>query len=106
MRRPTAAAVVISVLWTAAATLSHAETIRVEIKDLAFAPAAITAHVGDVIEWANNDFLDHTATGKNGEWEVNLPPDGSGRIEIKGPGGKLEYYCRYHPNMMGEITIK
>ena len=105
MRRLTAVAVVISVLLTTA-TLSHAETIRVEIKDLAFVPAAITAHAGDVIEWANDDFLDHTATGKNGEWEVNLPADGSGRIEIKAPEGELEYYCRYHPNMKGEITIK
>jgi plastocyanin len=30
--------------------------------DLVFNPADITVRVGDTIEWANADFIDHTAT--------------------------------------------
>ena len=81
-----------------------AETIRVDVKNLAFAPAAITARVGDTIEWVNNDFVAHTATARNGDWDVKLAPHATGRTVVKKPG-KVEYYCRYHPNMKGEVTI-
>ncbi len=81
-----------------------AETIRVEVKNLAFAPAAITAHVGDTIAWVNDDFVAHTATARNGDWDVMLPPHQTGRTLVK-KSGKIEYYCRYHPNMKGEVAI-
>lgn len=87
-----------------AANLAHAETIRIEAKGLGFLPAAVPAHVGDVIEWVNDDFVAHTATARNGEWDVKLPPHATGSAEAKTPG-KIEYYCRYHPNMKGEITV-
>jgi plastocyanin len=45
------------------ATVVHApSTIQISIKDLAFTPAQLSLHVGDVIEWVNVDFIDHTAT--------------------------------------------
>ena len=34
---------------------SAAETIRVAIDKLTFAPAQVSAHVGDTIEWLNHD---------------------------------------------------
>jgi plastocyanin len=81
-----------------------AETIRIEVKTLAFAPASVTAHVGDTIEWVNGDFVAHTATARNGDWDVKLGPHAAGQTVVKKPG-KVEYYCRYHPNMKGEVTI-
>jgi plastocyanin len=81
-----------------------AETIRVEMKNLVFTPASITAHVGDTIEWVNDDFVVHTATARNGDWDVKLAPHQTGRTVLKKPG-RVEYYCRYHPNMKGEVMI-
>ena len=52
----------------------------------------------------NNDFVAHSATARNGDWDVMLPPHQTGRTFVKKPG-KVEYYCRYHPNMKGEVTI-
>jgi plastocyanin len=97
---------VVAVLAAAApiGNVALAETIRVEVKNLAFAPASITAHVGDTIEWVNDDFVLHTATARNGDWDVKLGPHQTGRTVVKKPG-KIEYYCRYHPNMKGEVTI-
>jgi plastocyanin len=98
---------VVTVLLAAASPAGSgavAETIRVEVKNLGFAPAAVTAHVGDTIEWVNDDFVAHTATARNGDWDVKLPPHQTGRPVVKKPG-KVEYYCRYHPNMKGEVTI-
>jgi plastocyanin len=100
--------VVTAAVWlvtTGLAGKAPAETIRVEAKGLVFSPAALTAHVGDTIEWVNADFVAHTATARNGEWDVKLPPHATGRTVFNAPG-KLEYYCRYHPNMKGQITVE
>ncbi len=82
---------------------AEAETIRIAVKGLAFVPAQIAAHVGDTIVWANDDFVAHTATARNGAWDVQLPPHATGQTVIQSPG-TIAYYCRYHPNMKGEIT--
>jgi plastocyanin len=106
-RRQLRALGIVAVLLAAASPAGRgalAETIRVEVKSLGFGPAAITAHVGDTIEWVNNDFVAHSATARNGDWDVMLPPHQTGRTFVKKPG-KVEYYCRYHPNMKGEVTI-
>jgi plastocyanin len=83
----------------------QAETIKIEIAKLAFSPAQVSAHVGDTIEWTNEDVLVHTATGRNHEWDVTIPAKGAGRTVLTKPG-KIDYFCRYHPNMKGEITIE
>lgn len=84
--------------------IASAETVRIDVKSLAFTPAEVTARVGDTIEWVNDDFVAHTATARNGEWDVKLAPHATGRTIVKG-SGKVEYYCRYHPNMKGQVTI-
>ena len=96
-----------AVLLAMAAPIGHiglAATIRVEVKGLTFIPAQITAHSGDTIEWVNDDFVAHTATARNGSWDVQLPPHGTGRAVVKTPG-KVAYYCRYHPTMKAVITF-
>ena len=90
-----------------------AETIRVSVDKLTFTPAHVVAHVGDTVEWVNNDFVAHTATSRNTasskasrstEWEVAIPVKQSGRITFTSPG-EFEYYCRFHPNMIGNISV-
>lgn len=84
--------------------LARADTIHVDIKGLKYMPAQVSAHVGDTIEWANEDFVVHTATARDGAWDINLPAHKSGKTTLS-KVGKVEYYCRFHPNMKGEITI-
>ena len=86
------------------ASAGAADTVRVTVDKLAFAPAQISAHVGDTIEWVSTDFLAHTATARNKEWDVVLQPNGSGRVTVKS-AGSIEYYCRFHPNMVGRISV-
>jgi plastocyanin len=85
--------------------VASAAALRIEVKDLAFAPAEITAHIGDIIEWMNDDFVAHTATARDSQWDLKLPPHASGRTIIRS-AGKVEYYCRYHPNMKAEMTVE
>lgn len=83
---------------------SAAETIRVDIAKLAFAPAQVSAHVGDTIEWANSDFVAHTATARDKQWDVTIPSKGTGSVVLKS-AGTIDYYCRFHPNMKGSIAV-
>ena len=96
----------ILLLATAAllSSAARAEIIHIDVKGLGFAPADASAHVGDTIEWKNEDFVAHTATARGNEFDVRLAPKATGRAVIKG-AGKIEYYCRYHPNMKGTITV-
>ena len=81
-----------------------AETIRVTIDKLKFEPAEVSAHVGDTIEWVSSDFVAHTATARNKEWDVPVPAKGVGRVTLQ-HAGDFDYFCRFHPNMTGRISV-
>jgi plastocyanin len=88
---------------TLSAASAHAgEVVKVSISDPVFNPAEITVRVGDTIEWANADFIDHTATAKSGEWDVLIPAGKSARVQLI-RAGSVTYYCRFHPGMTGTI---
>jgi plastocyanin len=101
----TAAAISFAAAVAAVGAYAHAETIRVEVKSLAFLPAQVTAHVGDTIEWSNADFIAHTATAKNRDWDVQLPANSKKTLVLK-KAGTVEYFCRFHPNMTGTLTVE
>jgi plastocyanin len=83
---------------------ARAETIQVKIEKLTFIPSQVTAHVGDTIEWVNADFIAHTATARDGAWDVVIAPSTTASVVLK-TDGTVAYYCRFHPNMTGQITI-
>lgn len=85
------------------APAARAATVRVEIDRVAYAPATVSAKVGDVIEWENKDILAHTATAK-GKWDIMIAPNKTGRVTLK-EAGEIDYYCRFHPNMRGRIVV-
>ncbi len=70
-----------------------------------YAPKRVTVRVGDTVEWINKDIVAHTATARDRSWDVNVLPGKTGRMVMKVPGS-LAYFCRYHPNMTGEIVIE
>ena len=80
------------------------ETIRVAVDKMAFDPPRISARVGDTIEWASSDFVVHTATARNKDWDITIPAKGMGRVTLTHPG-EVDYFCRFHPNMTGQIAV-
>ncbi len=67
-------------------------------------PAEVTAKVGDTIEWINKDALAHSATAKNHDWDVLIGPNKTARLVVK-KAGAVDYYCKFHPNMTGRVTV-
>jgi plastocyanin len=80
------------------------ETIRVTIDKLKFDPAQVSAHVGDTIEWVSSDFVAHTATARNKDWDAAIPAKWIGRVTLQ-DAGDVDYFCRFHPNMTGRISV-
>ncbi|MEH2523735.1 MULTISPECIES: cupredoxin domain-containing protein [unclassified Bradyrhizobium] len=83
---------------------AQAATIQITVDNLVFAPAEVSAKVGDTIEWINKDVLAHTATARNGDFDVTTPPKKTVTSVLR-KAGTFEYYCRYHPNMKAVLTI-
>jgi plastocyanin len=98
---PLALVLVASASATAAAA---AETHQVAMKAVDFEPRQIRVRVGDTVEWTNGDIVAHTATAQDRSWDVNVLPKKSGRMTMK-TTGTISYFCRYHPNMKGEIIV-
>lgn len=93
----------IVVAVTVAAGPAVAETIKVTIDKLAFAPETVNAKVGDTIEWVNKDILAHTATVRGG-WDVTIPAGKSASLVLNNVES-AQYYCRFHPNMKGRVIV-
>jgi plastocyanin len=83
---------------------AHAATIQISMENLVIAPAEATAKIGDTIEWINKDVFTHTATARNGDWDVTIPPKKTVTLVLK-KAGAVDYYCRFHPNMKAILAV-
>src|SRR3569833_1112672 len=92
------------VVLAAASAPASAATIQISMDKLEISPAVATAKVGDTVEWINKDALVHTATARNGDFDVNLPANKTASMVVK-KAGTVDYYCRFHPNMKATLKI-
>lgn len=85
------------------------EVVQIVIDKVAFTPLKKPLVVGDIVEFVNNDVVDHTATEKVAEkqkgWDVVIRVGRKARVEMK-TAGTIDYYCRFHPNMTGQLTVR
>ena len=84
---------------------AQGQTHRIDMKAVSFVPAQVTVRVGDTLEWDNSDIVAHTATSKEGGFDINVLPGRKGSTVVKAPG-TFNYTCRYHPNMKGQIVVE
>jgi plastocyanin len=95
---------VLALALATCAVPAHAATIQILMQDMAFTPAEVSAKIGDTVEWVNKDAFVHSATARNGDFDVNLPPKKT-VTSVLNKAGTVEYYCRYHPNMKAVLKI-
>jgi plastocyanin len=94
-----------ALMFGAIAVPAHAATIQIVMENLVISPADATARVGDTVEWINKDIFAHTATARNGDFDVTIPPKKTVTSVLK-KAGTVEYYCRFHPNMKAVLEIE
>jgi plastocyanin len=99
------AAVALEVTQAAAYAATSANT--VEIKNYAFAPAAVTVPVGTTVTWVNEDSVPHTVTGKSGpaKFDSGQIASGGAWAATFATPGTYAYYCADHPQMVAQITV-
>ena len=96
---------IIAALMLGVSVSAQAATIQISMENLEIMPAEVSAKVGDSIEWVNKDVFAHTATARNGGFDVMLPPKKTGTLVVT-KAGNFEYYCRFHPNMKATLTVR
>lgn len=90
----------------APAAVAAASRVHVVVIDkMAFGPAPAGLRVGDTIEWVNRDIFRHTATARDGRFDIDLPPNGRGRTLMRA-AGQVAVYCRYHAGMTAVLAVR
>jgi len=86
-----------------AAVAAQPRVHRVVMANMRFGPVPAGIKAGDVIVWVNRDMVPHTATARNGGFDVDLPARQSRRMMVS-RAGTFAFYCRYHPGMRGTLV--
>jgi plastocyanin len=77
---------------------------RLLLAGMAFGPAPAGLAVGDVIEWVNQDIFEHTATARDGQFDVDLKPKTNAQTVLR-KAGTIDVYCRFHPGMTLQLKV-
>src|ERR1051325_1779869 len=78
---------------------------RIVIGKMAFGPSPPGLHVGDTIEWVNEDIFLHSVTASDMSFDVDIAPKTSARVVLK-RAGTISYVCKYHPSMQARLVIE
>ena len=100
-----AAFVAVPVSAPAKATARAPVIYKVTLQQMAFGPLPATIHVGDTIEWTNNDIFLHSATARDKSFDVELKPKAHMRTTVR-HAGAFPVACRYHPGMVGTVVVE
>ena len=90
---------------TEAATPS-ARRIEVDILISGFQPADITTGRGSTIVWANRDTVAHTVTAEDGSFSSGTIAPGDSFEQRFEKIRSYSYFCKFHPEMKGTVTIQ
>ena len=83
---------------------AHGTEHRIVIEKMKFGPAPEGLTVGDSILWVNSDILRHTATARDGSFDVDLKPGEEVAMHLD-KAGEIEVFCRFHPGMKLTLTV-
>ncbi len=100
-----AGAALVAVPVSALAKASAPVIYTVTLQQMKFGPLPAKIHVGDTIEWANNDIVLHSATAKDKSFDVELKPRAHVRTTFR-HAGTFPFACRYHPGMAGTLIVE
>jgi plastocyanin len=82
-------------------------TVKVTMKNLAFAPPAVNAKVGQTVEWVNDDQPPHNVTYVSGPKFTSSGTMNMGatfKLKLSQPG-TIHYVCTIHPFMKATIVV-
>jgi plastocyanin len=75
----------------------------VRIVDCMFAPQVLQVDPGEEVTFSNKDIFPHTATGS--DWGTLVLDRGDSATVTFDEAGTFDYYCKFHPGMVGTIIV-
>jgi plastocyanin len=87
---------------------TSSEPVQISLKDIQYHPRNVAVHEGQKVRWTNDDTVAHTVTGRTGadfDSGTMKPNIKSFYETTMRNAGKVTYFCKFHPNMTGTITI-
>ena len=88
-----------------AAKKAHGPLIyTVTLAQMKFGPTPAQIHVGDTIEWVNDDIFVHSATATDKSFDVDLKPKAHLWTTFH-KEGTYPFACKYHPGMTGKLVV-
>ena len=85
-------------------TVAAPQTHVAVIDKMKFGTAPTGLQVGDRITWINKDMFRHTATAKDGGFNVDLLPGAKATVVVR-KAGAIAVTCRYHPGMRTTLKV-
>ena len=76
------------------------------MEGFAYEPASISVPAGTTVVWSNNDIVPHTVTARDGLFDSgSISRNDTFSYTFEQPG-VIDYYCKFHPNMTGVVTVE
>jgi len=86
---------------------SNASVSTVTIRLVKFSPETIEVRLGQTAEWINNDLTPHTVTSQGtGDLNSGSIDAGASWRHTFTQAGTFPYYCTFHPEMNGTVSVK
>lgn len=74
------------------------------IGKMQYGPMPVGLHAGDRIDWVNHDIFEHTATARDGRFDIDLKPGAT--VHMTASAGTTAFFCKFHPGMTGTLVVK
>ena len=76
----------------------------VTMSNMAYGALPPGLKVGDTIVWVNHDTVIHSVTARDHSFDIRLNPGQTGKLTLMS-AGTIPFYCLFHPNMRGSMTV-
>jgi amicyanin len=80
-------------------------TRSVNIRGMQFGSGNIEIKVGESVTWTNQEMMPHTVTSTDGAFSSSALNAGNAFSHTFDEPGTYTYFCEYHPNMKGVVTV-
>ena len=83
-----------------------APTLVVHVRDFQYVPKDPVVHVGDTIQFINDDETAHTVTADDKSYDSGYLAKGQTWSKTYLVAGAYPYFCAYHAFMRASVTVK
>jgi plastocyanin len=80
--------------------------VEIDMSGSRFSQPELTIAPGTEVVWTNRDSMRHSATAADFSFDSGTMEEGDTFSFVFNTPGTFDYYCNFHPNMTGTITVE